>query len=31
VSAFAELGADEVILYCWSADPDQVDRLAEVA
>jgi len=29
VTAFAGIGADEVMLYCWSADPDQVDRLAD--
>ncbi|UQU61648.1 LLM class flavin-dependent oxidoreductase [Couchioplanes caeruleus] len=28
VAAYAGLGADEVVLYCWSADPDQVDRIA---
>jgi alkanesulfonate monooxygenase SsuD/methylene tetrahydromethanopterin reductase-like flavin-dependent oxidoreductase (luciferase family) len=27
---FADLGADEVMLYCWSGDTDQVDRLADV-
>ncbi|MEV0705654.1 LLM class flavin-dependent oxidoreductase [Saccharopolyspora sp. NPDC050389] len=25
-----DLGADEAILYCWSPDPDQVDRMADV-
>lgn len=25
-----DLGADEAVLYCWSPDPDQVDRLADV-
>lgn len=29
VSAYADLGADEVILYCWSPDTDQVDRFAD--
>ncbi|MFI1758263.1 LLM class flavin-dependent oxidoreductase [Streptomyces sp. NPDC020571] len=29
VDAFRDIGADEVVLYCWSSDPDQVDRLAE--
>ncbi|GAB2977086.1 LLM class flavin-dependent oxidoreductase [Amycolatopsis acidiphila] len=29
VEAFTALGADEVILYCWSPDADQVDRLAD--
>lgn len=28
-AAFAGIGADEVILYCWSSDIDQVDRLAD--
>ncbi|MEV6777726.1 LLM class flavin-dependent oxidoreductase [Streptomyces syringium] len=26
---FGGIGADEVILYCWSSDIDQVDRLAD--
>lgn len=30
VSAFGDLGADEVMLYCWADDPDQVDRLAQL-
>ncbi|MFF4776090.1 LLM class flavin-dependent oxidoreductase [Microtetraspora fusca] len=30
VAAFGDIGADEVMLYCWSADTDQVDRIAEV-
>ncbi|GAA1861592.1 LLM class flavin-dependent oxidoreductase [Pseudonocardia ailaonensis] len=29
IRAFEDLGADEVVLYCWSTDPDQVERLAE--
>ncbi|BET46478.1 LLM class flavin-dependent oxidoreductase [Kitasatospora aureofaciens] len=29
VDAFRSIGADEVVLYCWSSDPDQVDRLAD--
>lgn len=29
VEEFTALGADEVMLYCWSPDPDQVDRLAD--
>jgi alkanesulfonate monooxygenase SsuD/methylene tetrahydromethanopterin reductase-like flavin-dependent oxidoreductase (luciferase family) len=29
IAAFAELGADEVMLYCWSRDPDQIDRIAD--
>ncbi|MFD3453244.1 LLM class flavin-dependent oxidoreductase [Streptomyces sp. NPDC058691] len=31
VAAFTALGADEVMLYCWSPDPDQVGRLADAA
>ncbi|GAB3582264.1 LLM class flavin-dependent oxidoreductase [Amycolatopsis endophytica] len=27
---FADLGADELIFYCWGTDPDQADRLADV-
>lgn len=30
ITAFADLGADEVMLYCYGLDPDQVDRLADV-
>ena len=30
LAAFADLGADEVVLYCYGIDPDQVDRLAEL-
>ncbi|MEV4573558.1 LLM class flavin-dependent oxidoreductase [Nonomuraea jabiensis] len=30
ISGFADLGADEVMLYCWAHDPDQVDRLADL-
>ena len=30
IAAFADLGADEVMLYCYGLDPDQVDRLADV-
>ncbi|MFE2336748.1 LLM class flavin-dependent oxidoreductase [Streptomyces coelicoflavus] len=30
VDAFRDIGADEVVLYCWASDPDQVDRLADV-
>ncbi|WP_165687140.1 LLM class flavin-dependent oxidoreductase [Streptomyces sp. KO7888] len=29
VDAFRDIGADEVVLYCWTSDPDQVDRLAD--
>ena len=31
VGAFEQLGADEVVLYCWATDPAQLDRLAELA
>ncbi|MFH8340950.1 LLM class flavin-dependent oxidoreductase [Streptomyces sp. AM6-12] len=30
IAGFADLGADEVMLYCHGLDPDQVDRLADV-
>ena len=30
IRAFADLGADEVVCYCWATDPDQVDRLADL-
>ena len=29
VAALGDIGADEVVLYCWAPDPDQVDRLAD--
>lgn len=29
VTGFTDIGADEVMLYCWGTDPDQVDRLAD--
>jgi alkanesulfonate monooxygenase SsuD/methylene tetrahydromethanopterin reductase-like flavin-dependent oxidoreductase (luciferase family) len=29
VVTFADLGADEVMLYCWTTDVDQVDRIAD--
>lgn len=29
-AGFAELGADELMLYCWATDPAQVERLAGV-
>ncbi|MFI1046422.1 LLM class flavin-dependent oxidoreductase [Streptomyces griseoruber] len=29
VCALTGIGADEVVLYCWAPDPDQVDRLAD--
>ncbi|MER6947585.1 LLM class flavin-dependent oxidoreductase [Nonomuraea sp. NPDC000554] len=28
VTGFTEIGADEVMLYCWAGDPGQIDRLA---
>ncbi len=28
VAAFEDLGADEVMLYCWARDPNQIDRIA---
>ena len=31
IRAFADLGADEVVCYCWATDPDQIDRLAGLA
>nr|BFD83603.1 LLM class flavin-dependent oxidoreductase [Streptomyces sp. Xyl84] len=30
LTAYADLGADEVMLYCYGSDPDQVDRLARI-
>ncbi|MEW9548052.1 LLM class flavin-dependent oxidoreductase [Nonomuraea sp. NPDC050783] len=30
IARFADLGADEVMLYCYGRDPGQVDRLADV-
>jgi len=30
ISAFDDIGADEVMLYCWSTDPDQVGRIGDV-
>ncbi|MET9211847.1 MULTISPECIES: LLM class flavin-dependent oxidoreductase [unclassified Nocardia] len=30
IARFDELGADEVMLYCYGRDADQVDRLADV-
>ncbi|WP_086724625.1 LLM class flavin-dependent oxidoreductase [Streptomyces sp. NRRL B-24085] len=29
VDAYFGIGADEVMLYCWASDADQVDRLAD--
>ncbi|MFJ8357661.1 LLM class flavin-dependent oxidoreductase [Streptomyces sp. NPDC093984] len=30
ITAFTDLGADEVMLYCYGLDPAQVDRLTDV-
>ncbi len=30
VAQLAELGADEVMLYCWARDPGQVDRIGDL-
>jgi hypothetical protein len=30
IAAYRDLGADEVVLYCWATDPDQVDRIADL-
>ncbi|NUP28455.1 MAG: LLM class flavin-dependent oxidoreductase [Nocardia sp.] len=30
IRQFADLGADEVMLYCYGTDPEQVDRLADL-
>jgi hypothetical protein len=30
IASFGALGADEVMLYCWSSDIEQIDRLADV-
>lgn len=30
IDGYADVGADEVMLYCWGSDPDQVDRLADI-
>lgn len=29
IATFADLGADEVMLYCWATDVEQIDRLAD--
>ncbi|GGO49268.1 LLM class flavin-dependent oxidoreductase [Streptomyces lasiicapitis] len=31
ITAYEDIGADEVMLYCWAADVDQADRLAQAA
>ncbi|MGV9680044.1 LLM class flavin-dependent oxidoreductase [Nocardia sp. NPDC003482] len=30
ITRFADLGADELIFYCYGTDPDQVDRIADI-
>jgi alkanesulfonate monooxygenase SsuD/methylene tetrahydromethanopterin reductase-like flavin-dependent oxidoreductase (luciferase family) len=30
LAAFRDIGADEVMLYCWAADPGQLDRIADL-
>ncbi|MBB4906688.1 hypothetical protein [Actinophytocola algeriensis] len=30
IGHFADLGADEVVLYCHGRDPEQVTRLADL-
>ncbi|MES4891057.1 LLM class flavin-dependent oxidoreductase [Streptomyces sp. NPDC096012] len=30
IAGFADLGADEVMLYCYGLDPNQADRLADL-
>ena len=30
IARFGDLGADEVMLYCWARDPEQVDQLADL-
>ncbi|MFF6998200.1 LLM class flavin-dependent oxidoreductase [Streptomyces sp. NPDC008313] len=30
LAGFGDLGADEVMLYCYGLDPDQVDRIADL-
>lgn len=30
IAEFIDIGADEVMLYCWVDDPEQVDRLADI-
>ncbi|MEV5492028.1 LLM class flavin-dependent oxidoreductase [Streptomyces bobili] len=28
-AAFADIGTDELMFYCWTSDPDQIDRVAD--
>ncbi|WP_313949544.1 LLM class flavin-dependent oxidoreductase, partial [Frankia sp. AvcI1] len=30
LTGYEDLGADETIIYCWSPDTDQIDRLADL-
>ncbi|ATL65082.1 LLM class flavin-dependent oxidoreductase [Nocardia terpenica] len=30
ITQFEALGADELMLYCWDRDPDQVNRIADI-
>jgi alkanesulfonate monooxygenase SsuD/methylene tetrahydromethanopterin reductase-like flavin-dependent oxidoreductase (luciferase family) len=30
ITGFTDLGADQVMFYCWATDPTQVDRLADI-
>jgi alkanesulfonate monooxygenase SsuD/methylene tetrahydromethanopterin reductase-like flavin-dependent oxidoreductase (luciferase family) len=30
LAAFADIGADEVMLYCWASDSAQLDRISDV-
>ncbi|MFG3259343.1 LLM class flavin-dependent oxidoreductase [Streptomyces sp. NPDC048172] len=30
VTSYEAIGADELVFYCWAADPGQVDRLADL-
>jgi alkanesulfonate monooxygenase SsuD/methylene tetrahydromethanopterin reductase-like flavin-dependent oxidoreductase (luciferase family) len=30
IRAFSDLGADEVVCYCWATHPDQSDRIADL-
>jgi len=30
VAAYREFGADELVLYCWADDPDQIETLAAI-
>ncbi|MBF6064973.1 LLM class flavin-dependent oxidoreductase [Nocardia terpenica] len=30
ITQFENLGADELMLYCWARDPDQINRIADL-